>query len=90
MITDVLLNFFVWVADTFTSWLPDLSPPAWVSQIGNLTGIVFTNANQMGAWLPLGFLFTVFTAWMTCVFAGLTVKLVRIAVSLFTGGGGNA
>lgn len=90
MITEFVVNMVA----GFTGWvgahlaLPD--PPAfvsdlpgWVSQAGGYVG-------STSAWVPWSLMAAVTAAFVVALSAGLAVKLLRIAASFVTLGGGSA
>lgn len=91
MITNALLSVINAALGFFIGLIPDsLNPPGWVS--GSAAALVgfFSNAQSMGVWIPLDFAFLCAYALMSTYIGGGVVKMVRILISHFTGGGGSA
>lgn len=90
MITEALMTFLVLIVELITGLLPTTAAPSWMADGGGYLATVFSAGAGLGAWLPWPLIGTVFAAVMSCLLAGLTIKLVRIVASFFTAGGGSA
>jgi hypothetical protein len=68
----------------------DSAPPDWLS--GGTTALIalVDVVNSMGAWIPLDLMFLMGNLVLASIVFGSSVKLLRILLSLFTGGGGSA
>ena len=89
MIIGAVLNFFSYLFGKLLSVIPLPSPPAWMSTSGPVAS-VFAGAQHLGAWFPVTLVSTVILTVAAINITGFLVKLARIALSLFTGGGGGA
>lgn len=85
-VVKVIVAFFEFVVGL----LPTRAVPGWVDSIGPSLQIVWNHANQLGAWIPWDAVGYVTAAVLSCMVIGLQIRLVRIVLSLFTGGGGSA
>jgi hypothetical protein len=90
MIVEWFLDALVSLLEALVSALPSFAPPSWFGNSSSGFGQVFGVANSMGAWLPVGLGVTVALALLTCIVIGFSIKLVRIAASFLTAGGGSA
>jgi hypothetical protein len=90
VIVEWFLGVLVGLLEGLLSALPSFSPPSWFTDSGGMVGQLFTYADSMGAWLPIGLLMTIAAAVLTCVVIGFAIKLTRIAASFLTAGGGSA
>lgn len=91
----MIVNFVVHVLSQVAVLLVSLIPagsgvPSWVTSLGSDFGLVAGWASSVGVWVPWPVIFTVVAAVMACWGIGLAVKLVRIAISYVTLGGGSA
>ncbi|HVX68353.1 MAG TPA: hypothetical protein VHA79_01525 [Mycobacteriales bacterium] len=69
----------------------------WVSKVAEgaatvtpLMATVYNYLFDLGAWVPGETLFMALTAAAGILFAGLCMRMLRVVLSLFTGGGGSA
>lgn len=88
MITQWLLSFFFSLFQSIISLIPTTDPPAWVSSMSGYASTFWTDASDLGAWIPWATVSTVVTAWFVAFGVRIVVVVVRFTVSLFTGGGG--
>lgn len=88
MIVSLVLGLVGGLFGALTSVIPLPSPPSWMDDTGPVAS-VFAGASHLGAWFPVSIVVTVilFVAGINVV--GFSIKIARIAVSLFTGGGGS-
>lgn len=97
MITDFIITVFTYLAesliyasgeseDSDAWWLP----PDWFLGIGEPAGHVFQAADSMSVWFPWTFVVGVLVAVLGSLLAGFGIRLTRMLISQFTGGGGNA
>lgn len=101
MITDFVIQVFTYMATlliyssnisadgepTSDAWF---APPDWVQGIGGPAAKVFELADSMSVWFPWAFLMGVFASVVASLLAGFGIRLVRMLISHFTGGGGSA
>lgn len=90
MIIEALVTLLRGVVEFLFGLLGDLPAPGWLTDLsGQMSGLVATGAS-MGVWVPWSVLGAGMAAVGTCLVVSLTVRVVRIVISLFTGGGGSA
>lgn len=89
MITTAILSWLAGLFSALLSWLPAPSVPSWVSGITTAVSTVVTYMASMSAWFPVGLLRTILLAWAAAYLVAVAVRLARLVVSLFTGGGGS-
>lgn len=93
MIVDGLLFFVGRIFIGFLEFVDGLIPRDW-----DLTGFanstaggmdwILTSAGQMGTWMPVNLLLTMIGLLLSAKVIGFTIHLIRIALSLLSGGGG--
>lgn len=90
MIFELVVDAIVSLVTAVVGLLPDSPPPGWLSNLaGNVETLVGLTAG-LGAWAPIGLMFTVSAAVVACMVIGFVVKVVRIVASFITLGGGAA
>lgn len=89
MITGLILRMLADVASALLNALPHIGVPSWLSDNGAI-GQVFQAAGSMGVWFPVALASTVLLAVVGIWLAGFGVKVARMVISVFTGGGGGA
>lgn len=90
MIVEFLMTLAANVFEWAFSGLPPYTPPAWVTGVGSAAGSVFSMAGSMGVWFPASLVLTIVAALLAVWLVSFSVKVIRMAISLFTGGGGSA
>lgn len=88
MVTDAIMK---WFGDLFASLMgafPAVPVPDWLSAMTGVAGTVFGAANSMGVWFPTGLAVTVVGTLIATWGIAFVINGARIALSLFTGGGG--
>lgn len=85
-IVKVAVAFFKFVLGLF----PTRNPPQWTESLASSLQTVWDAGAGLGAWIPWGNVAAVVQAVIACMITGLLIRLVRIVLSLFTGGGGSA
>lgn len=90
MITAAILEFCLTVLGAALGGVNLPSPPGWITSTAGFIGTVYRGVSSMGVWFPGGLVITVLTAIFALRVTGLGLKIARMGVSLFTGGGGNA
>lgn len=90
----MVTNWFVGVLSAVVAWfvglLPTWAPPDWVSGLSSqLVGVV-DNANRLGYWFPLDAIRNIALLLSGALALALAVRVIRIAASFFTAGGGSA
>lgn len=90
----MILEFLMTVAANVFDWafsgLPPYTPPDWVAGVGTAAGSVFGMAGSMGVWFPASLVLIILAAMLAVWLVSFSVKVIRMAISLFTGGGGSA
>jgi hypothetical protein len=70
--------------------IPLPGPPSWLTDQTGPIADVFQGAAHLGAWFPVGLVFTVVLALAGIWTVAFVIKAGRMALSLVTGGGGGA
>lgn len=89
MVTDAIVHAFVLVIEALLFLLPGWSLPSWFT---NLPGDASTLGGYIGSfnvWLPISTVVDVLGVIVTATGVAFAVRVVRMAVSHFTGGGGS-
>jgi hypothetical protein len=79
-------NLFDWMF----SGLPAYTPPTWITGLSGAVAQVFAVAGSMGVWFPAPLVLSILLALLTFWVVSFGIKVIRLVVSLFTGGGGSA
>ena len=91
MITGAILSLLAFILHGVVSILPSLpGPPSWLTSSDSAVGTVFQYADSMSVWFPTSLVLTALTTIGGIWLAALLLKIGRMVVSLFTGGGGSA
>ncbi|MEV5004018.1 hypothetical protein [Nocardioides sp. LML1-1-1.1] len=90
MIFDAIVTIIAGIARGIASLFGSLPAPTWIGDFGSAWGSFVGLGASLDPWVPWNLLVTVVTAILACVAVSLGVKMVRIVLSLFTGGGGSA
>lgn len=90
MIVVALITFALFVLGVVFTALPIPGVPGWLYSAQSPIQTVFGAVDSMSVWFPGVTVITVIGAVFLARMAGLTIKLARMALSLFTGGGGHA
>lgn len=90
MIVEWLFTLAANLLEWLTSGLPTYTEPEWISGLAGAMSQVFSVAGSMGVWFPAPLVLAVLTALLTFWLVSFGIKLVRMILSLFTGGGGSA
>ncbi len=92
MILKWIMDALAAVFDAFLSLLSAITPPV-PGFFASLPGYVSAISGYMtgtAVWVPWDLTLSVIGLWAVSVIAALSIRIVRMAVSLFTGGGGGA
>lgn len=89
MITGAVIGVAVGLFALIMKQIPLPGVPEWMSTVGPVAK-VFGAAQHLGAWFPVGLVTTVILACLAINVVGFAIRLGRICLSLFTGGGGGA
>lgn len=88
MILDAIFGFFQAGWSALLNAIPVPESPGWWSTSMSAVAWLITNVAKLGNWVPLSMIGSIitfiFTMWLT---AG-GIVIVRMGVSLFSGGGG--
>lgn len=90
MIIEFLMTVAANVFDWLFSGLPPYTPPDWLSGLSGAAAQVFSVASSMGVWFPATLVLTILGALLAVWLVSFGIKVARMAISLFTGGGGSA
>jgi hypothetical protein len=70
--------------------LPSWTAPAWLTTVVTTMGNTIGYVTMLDGWVPVQAIGTVVAFMLACSVVGIAVKLGRMVLSLFTGGGGSA
>lgn len=90
MITIAIGTFLVHLLDLALGGSQLPGPPGWASTPTGSLGVVFQALGSMGVWFNLPLMALVIGAAFAARMAGLAIKMLRMVLSVLTGGGGNA
>lgn len=90
MVTDAIITFFGGVFEWLLGTMPEVQVPDWLNSTSGMVGTVFGYATSMGVWFPSGLALAVAGTLLTVWLVSLGIKIGRMVLSLFTGGGGSA
>lgn len=90
MITDAIITLLSYIADALLSGLPPTETPAWMSTASAYMPNVFRVGASMGVWFPWSLLGIVMGTVVVVWASAFGIKILRMVLSLFTGGGGSA
>lgn len=90
MIVEGLISIAIGLAHLLVDAMGTLDPPGFLTGLaGQMNGLVATGAS-MGNWVPWSTFGVAVSAVFACFAISFLVRITRILVSLFTGGGGSA
>lgn len=90
MVTLAILTFGLFLLGLIFGSFSLPNPPGWLYSAEAPISTVFSAVGSMGVWFPGGVVLGVIGAVFAARMAGLVIKIARMALSLFTGGGGHA
>jgi hypothetical protein len=90
MITEAVVRLFAGLLTLIGNLMPNVNTPGFFDSVAGAVGTVAGFMAPLGNWVPFSAAVQGTTFVLACVAAALVVKLVRITVSLLTGGGGGA
>jgi uncharacterized protein YhhL (DUF1145 family) len=90
VIVEKLIELCVWLLGLVVTVIPFPGPPDWLTSTGGAFASVFSGAVALGVWFPTGLVLAVILGVFALRLSGLGVRIGRMVLSLFTGGGGNA
>ena len=85
-ILDILASVVIFIIDLFPTWT---FPTWWTSAITGWSSIV-AGISDLAHWMPLDAIFQVAGAVFIVSIFSFSVRILRIVLSLFSGGGGSA
>ncbi len=89
MITEAIWHAVSTVIGAAFSLMPSMTTPAWVSSISDTVTSGVGPFMQLDHWIPIGPIGVVLTFTFLAWSIAVGVRLTRIAISMFTGGGGS-
>lgn len=90
MIVEWFLGVVEAVVGALLGALPVVEPPAWFKDADGAMQTFVGYFADMGHWMPVNLMVTVFLAVLGSVVIGFGIKVVRIVLSFATAGGGSA
>jgi hypothetical protein len=90
VIFELLVTIFVALLELVADLFGDIPAPGWLTGLGDQWADLVGQMGGLGAWIPWALLQTVVMAVLACVAIGFAIKVGRIVLALFTGGGGSA
>ena len=90
MIIDKFLDFLTSIAVYTIGLFPTWSLPSWWSNAVTGWTTIVSGVSDLAHWIPLEAVYQVGSAIILVSIFSYSVRLIRIAVSLVSGGGGNA
>jgi hypothetical protein len=90
VITELWITLWGNLLEWLFSGLPAYVAPDWVSGLAGAAGQVFGMAGSMGVWFPAPLVMGILVALLAVWLVSFTIKVMRLVLSLFTGGGGSA
>lgn len=89
MVTDALLALLQALWSALLGTIPTPGDASWVNSVGDGIAWLTVTLGSLGSWLPFGIIAGVVGSLMAAWLIAGGIVIVRMAVSLFTGGGGN-
>lgn len=90
MITEALFHVITSVANFVLGLLPSMTVPAWVDSATSYIAAGVGPVLELDHWIPIGPIGVVLAFLLVAWAVALGIRLFRIALSTFTGGGGSA
>lgn len=90
MITEAILKFLAAVASFVVGLFPSVTLPDWFTSTSAYIAEAVTSASAFSRMLPVTALRLSFVFLLACLAAAFAIRLFRIGLSAFTGGGGSA
>lgn len=90
MITEAIFHVVTAVVNFVLGLMPSMTVPAWVDDAAATIQSGVGPILQLDYWLPIGAVGVVVTFILLAWATALSIRLFRIALSSFTGGGGSA
>lgn len=90
MIFELIIGVFCAIGKGIAALFGNLPAPGWLLDAGGLWNQAMQVGAGLDAWIPWPLLVTVTLAVFACLATSFGIKVVRLVLSLFTGGGGSA
>lgn len=84
---DGVYSLFQWLLSTIPA---DAAPPEWLQGGVAAMRSVLEYAGLLSTWVPVGLVVQMANLMVLAMVVNSSVKILRLVVSLFTGGGGGA
>lgn len=90
MITDAIIQAGSYLFAFVVGLFPSAEPPAWLTVAGTGLGGIVARFGEVSHWFPVGLLGPAVAVILASMTAGFGVRVGRMVLSVFTGGGGSA
>lgn len=90
MIVNLLVDVICGLASLIGNAMGSLPAPGWLASVSDTVNGWLSSVSGFGVWVPWALMRTVVLSVLGCFTASLLVRLIRIIISLVTGGGGSA
>lgn len=90
MVTDSIINALSWLFAGVIGLFPTITVPEWADTLTSYMGDGADFAAGMAHWVPVAAIGQGLVFVFACWGVANGIKLIRIVVSLFSGGGGSA
>lgn len=90
MIIEWIMTALSWVFAGLAALVPDGDAPQWLGNFVAGISEMLSMFDGLGVWVPLGLLLSIMGTLLACIGVGFTIKVIRIAASFLTAGGGSA
>lgn len=88
MITSWILDLIADVWEAFLGAIPVPSADSWLSDLGSAVAWLQGTLVGLGAWIPFGLIGAVLGTLVSVWGVAVGIRIGRMVLSLFTGGGG--
>lgn len=88
MITSWILDLIADAWEAFLGAIPTPSAESWLADIGGAVGWLSSSLSGLGAWLPFALIGSILGTLGVVWGVAVGIRIGRLALSLFTGGGG--
>lgn len=90
MITEAVVNLLVGLFTFLLDLMPDVTLPAWIGTSTTALGTALGHITLLDNWIPVQAIGHVVVFILGCFTVAFGVRVGRMLISLFTGGGGSA
>lgn len=90
MIAEAIIGLIAGLVGAIGSMFPTMESPAFLTTLADKVAVVTDWMAPLGVWVPLGAAGNATQVVLAAAAAAIAIKLIRLVVSLFTGGGGSA